>query len=360
MSISHVPLLTSILIEPARLSELDELQWDLLVRQARSSNLLGRLSVMVRNLGLMENIPRRVQLHLKSEYKYFQAHRESVIWEIENIHNALQKAGIPVVLLKGAAYLKSELHAGEGRIFNDIDILVDQEYIQDAEKQLYMAGWLTTHLNDYDQKYYRKWMHELPPLKHYTRRTVLDVHHNILPVTASFTPESRRLLDKITPVDEKRMIYVLSPLDMIIHSATHLFHEGELNHGLRDLLDIDLLIKEHVDGSFWDQLVGRVFELNLVWPVYYALYFLHDVLLHPVPGDVLRRLRAGLKATQGSKIVRMAYRHAFLPAHPSCRKWSSGFAMWFLYIRGHKLRMPYHLLIPHLVRKAFMKEKNEI
>ena len=42
----------------------------------------------------------------------------------------------------------------------------------------------TTHHSAYDQRYYREWMHELPPLLHVRRQTALDVHHAIAPETA--------------------------------------------------------------------------------------------------------------------------------------------------------------------------------
>jgi len=43
------------------------------------------------------------------------------------------------------------------------------------------------------------------------------------------------------------------------------------------------------------------------------------------------------------------------PDHPSCDRPLTRAARWLLYARAHKLRMPLHLLIPHLVRKAIMR-----
>jgi len=49
---------------------------------------------------------------------------------------------------------------------------------------LMLEGWVSGHRSAYDQRYYRKWMHEIPPMTHIRRQTVLDLHHNILPETA--------------------------------------------------------------------------------------------------------------------------------------------------------------------------------
>ena len=42
------------------------------------------------------------------------------------------------------------------------------------------------------------------------------------------------------------------------------------------------------------------------------------------------------------------------PNHPSCLAAGDGLARWLLFVRSHWLRMPPRLLIPHLVRKAWI------
>ena len=45
---------------------------------------------------------------------------------------------------------------------------------------------------------------------------------------------------------------------------------------------------------------------------------------------------------------------ALRPQHPDCDTWLSRCARRALYLRSHLIRMPLHLLVPHLVRKAWM------
>ena len=45
---------------------------------------------------------------------------------------------------------------------------------------------------------------------------------------------------------------------------------------------------------------------------------------------------------------------ALRPNHPECASAGTAMARWFLYVRSHYLRMPVHILVPHLVRKAYM------
>ena len=75
--------------------------------------------------------------------------------------------------------------AASGRVFADVDILIAQPLLGEAESLLTLQGWMSDKLDAYDQRYYRQWMHELPPLQHMRRSSVIDVHHAILPETAA-------------------------------------------------------------------------------------------------------------------------------------------------------------------------------
>ncbi|HQA68885.1 MAG TPA: nucleotidyltransferase family protein, partial [Aggregatilineales bacterium] len=65
-----------------------------------------------------------------------------------------------------------------------IDILVPRHAIETVEVYLTHAGWLGAHTNPYDERYYREWMHEIPPLRHRERGTEIDIHHRLLPRTS--------------------------------------------------------------------------------------------------------------------------------------------------------------------------------
>jgi hypothetical protein len=134
------------------------------------------------------------------------------------------------------------LPAAAGRLFSDIDILVPKARLDEVESQLMAHGWVSTHHDAYDQRYYREWMHELPPMQHLRRATVIDVHHAILPQTAAVRPDPARLRAGARAIPGAPGLYVLAPCDMVLHSATHLFSEGEYDHGLRDLFDLHRLL----------------------------------------------------------------------------------------------------------------------
>ena len=109
-------------------------EWQMLIRQARRSNLLSRMAHLVETFDLFSFVPEHLQSHLLSAQLVSSSNLRSVKWEILQIYTALSEAGIPFALLKGAAYVMSERDAFQGRLFGDIDILVRNEQLKEAEK----------------------------------------------------------------------------------------------------------------------------------------------------------------------------------------------------------------------------------
>lgn len=349
-------MLVSLLCEPSTAASLSLSQWDLILRQARESGLLSRLAYELQKQDFA-GVPEQMLMHLESAITYAERQRQVVQWEVRCISEALEMNNVPIVLLKGAAYVVANLPAARGRIFSDIDIIVPKKHLGSVEQGLFAAGWVTTHLNAYDQRYYREWMHELPPMQHHQRRSVLDVHHNILPETARAHPNANLLLADIQLIDEKRNLYVLSPVDMIIHSATHLFFDGEFEHGLRDLLDMHDLINHFADDAdFWPRLVSRARALTLQRPLYYALTHVKHLYDTAVPDEMIAGLQVAFPNRAVPATMNAVFRQALVPPHSSCQGLTTSLAQWFLYIRAHYLRMPLHLLLPHLTRKAFRSD----
>lgn len=285
-----------------------------------------------------------------------------VQWEVDCIRRALTQVGTPIVMLKGAAYFVAGLPPRHGRLFSDIDIMVKRERLPEVEGALFRAGWISEERDAYNQRYYREWMHEIPPMKHVQRGTVIDVHHTITPPTSRFKVDGAKLLDRIQGVADRADLFVLAPVDMVLHSAVHLFQEGEFSHGLRDLLDInDLLLYFSQDPEFWSSLFARAKELGLGEPLFHALHHTHRLFGTGVP----QALRSELPGIQPNwmtrRVMSVLLTLALQPHHPSCDGPFSDFARWLLYVRSHYLRMPWYLVIPHLTRKAYKRyfpEKN--
>lgn len=335
--------------QPEVVGGLTGVEWDLLIRQARRSDILSRLASILESRGLLEYVPDEAKAHFYSAQVLAAKHEQVIRWEVNRILAALKDDGIELTLLKGAAYLMAGLPVARGRLFSDVDILVPKASLSAVERALMIHGWISIKLSAYDQHYYRKWMQELPPLLHRRRQTVIDVHHRILPETTKAQPDAKKMLNDSVALNETGSLRVLSNVDMILHSATHLFYEGEFDHGLRDLLDLrDLINLFSQQQDFWQRLLQRAHELELQVPLFYALRYTGMLLGLQAPDFVWRSLKKPLHY----RIMDILFKQALNSHHPSCETKFTGLKLWLLYVRSHYLRMPIHLLLPHLLRKA--------
>lgn len=358
MNTQHPPvLLLQILVNPRQALTLTLSDWDLLIRQGRSIDMLARLWVKLRDAGVLDDLPGEPLRHLHWAYQVTQSHRQAIRREVEGLEQALAPLATPVVVLKGAAYSYGDLAPADGRLFSDIDILLPEQRLAEAEVLLEKQGWLSAHLDAYDQKYYRRWMHELPPMMHGQRQTELDVHHAILPKTARVHPCSQLLLEDIVRFNAQHNLYRLGDADLILHSATHLFFDGEMQHGLRDLEDIDGLLRRYGESDAdWLILLDRSQQLELTYPLYYALHYCARWFETPVPENIQQTAQRLTGASQLKRtLMSWLFDRGLQPDHVSCHRCGTGLARWLLYVRSHYLKMPLHLLLPHLFHKAFWR-----
>jgi hypothetical protein len=326
VAVSDAGLLAAALRDPGSTGVLDREGWAALLTMARAEQLAGTLAWRLDGLA----VPDGVAAVLADARSGAEAARRTALWEAEMARRALLPLGCPIVLLKGTAYAAAGLAAGQGRHIGDLDLLVPREALDAVEAALIAAGWEWVKPDAYDDAYYRRWMHELPPLIHRTRDRMADVHHTILPLTARPTPDAGAMIGDAVPLGNG--VSVLSPADMVIHAAAHLFADGDLAGGLRNLWDIHCLLTEF--GT--EGLEARAARHGLVAATMRAARQAHGLFGTDIPAawqvwdsfDPLLRRR--LLARDGwGRATRPVTRLGF-------------------YVRSHWLRMPPALLARHL------------
>lgn len=346
-------LLVRVLRDRAALRTLSADDFSRLMDAAHDARLLGWLLTEAERLGAPAAPPPWLADRLVSARALVAEYDRAVRWEIDRLKRAFFGTGIRWVLLKGAAYLAASLPPGRGRRVADIDVLVPHASLGEVEGLLQAHGWAPAAVDAYDDHYYRAWMHELPPMIHGERGSVVDVHHAILPRTGRLRPSSARLIERAIVTEPG--VSVLAPAHMILHAAAHLFHDGEIAGAVRDLVDLDGLLREYsADSSFWSDLVAEAEALDLRRPVYYAIRYAHRMFDTPVPDAVRQQLEAWAPPPP-VRLVMDAFVERALPA-PAAH--ASSLAAFALYVRSHWLRMPPLLLVRHLIRKTFKRGKS--
>jgi hypothetical protein len=308
------------LARPETVVGLDAPGWTALLTVARAEQLLGTLAHRIGGLAVPDGVAA-----ILADARIWAAHeRRTALWEAEMARRALASLDVPVVLLKGTAYAAAGLMAGQGRGIGDLDLLVPRERLDAVEAALLSHGWEWVKPDPYDDDYYRRWMHELPPLIHRERDRMADVHHTILPLTARPRPDPGALIAQAVPLGNG--LSVLSPADMIVHASAHLFADGDLAGGLRNLWDIRCLLREPVTHGLQER-----------------------AKLHGLSAAVSRAVRL-VDAVFGdgppAAIDRLFVRR--LLARDDWGRTSRPITRAGFYVRSHWLRMPPTMLARHL------------
>lgn len=325
-------LLVRALADPATTAGLSPEQWTALLCAARAEQIAGTLADRLAG----QPVPVEVAPILAAARISAEEARRAALWEAEMARRALAPLGMPLILLKGTAFAAADLDPARGRAIGDLDILVPRDTLDAVEAALLSAGWEWVKDDPYDQLYYRRWMHELPPLIHRARDRMIDVHHTILPPTARQTPRADLLIAAARPLGGG--LAVLDPADMIVHAAAHLFADGDLAGGLRNLWDIDRLLRQfRTDPDFDIELRERAREHDLMPHVARALRLSASLYGTPVDAVMAGRARPADRLYRRRLLARDGWGRATRPA-----------TRLAFYVRSHAIRMPPAMLARHL------------
>lgn len=343
-------LIVKALKTPEQAKAFSDAQWQTFLSECYQTGLLARFFHIFTQRQLLQHIPAALLWHFQSADVVSQAHRRDIRIEVEHIERALKMVGIRPVFLKGVAYDLAQDEVAQGRVFSDVDIFISRPELDSAEHALGLHGWRQGKMTVYDRSYYRRWMHELPPMTHRERGMALDVHHSLLPVTCRYAFDAKEL--QLESVDGH---LVLALCDRIIHSFCHLLMESEFEKGLRDLSDLDLLFRLCADSDKWEMLLCRAEQLGVGRLCFYALRYTHRILGTPIPEAVLQKSQRWAPPGLTRQVMDWAFPKVLVNALSMTVSRRIKMAHFVLYLRGHWLRMPLHLLAPHLARKAWMR-----
>jgi hypothetical protein len=330
---NNARLLVRALRDPAAIGDCD---WAGLISAARAEQLIGSLAFRMEG----RPVPPRIAALFEDARRDAAHARTQALWEAEMARRALAPLNVAVILMKGTAFHAANFDACIGRSVGDLDIMVPRASLNAVEAALLQAGW--EHVKDaegYDDSYYRRWMHELPPLIHRTRDRMIDVHHTILPLTARPRPDAEAMIAASVALDNG--LRVLSPADIVVHAAAHLFADGDLAGGLRNLWDIDRLLRAFASPDFWQKLDERSRLHQLPGPVARALRLAARLYATPVDPSVAGRPRFSDRLFEARLLARNGWGQ-------EKRK----LLRFAFYVRSHWLRMPPLMLARHLWTKA--------
>lgn len=337
--------LIEVLRSPETVSTISLEQWNEVVVEGRKFQLLGQLAARLQNRNFLSEVPPQVRRHLDLELLTATRRAEAAMWEVSSMRRAID-GSYPLTFIKGCAYVLGGDNNANGRTFSDIDVVVPKAFLSELESLFFSLGWKPSTVSEYDDAYYRNWMHELPPMEHVRRNTVLDLHHAINPPVSRYYIEPTMFFK--TKVEVMPGIFILSPVDRVIHCAMHLLQEGEPKKLLRDLFDLFSLVNQHFPSvDELKRLRFRASELNVA-----------KVSMSAVAASLEIFETRSVDVGDRSEWLQACLVKAAVTAHNksnSLSTWIGGMAGVVILVHSHWMKMPLKLLIPHLCRKSWLR-----
>jgi len=323
-------------------------QWQQLVLILRHQQLLACYSAKFKQVGIFERLPIQTQRHFLNADVLAKNHKKQVLFEAFELKRELGDIPQYMIFLKGAGYTLSGAELGDTRIYNDIDILADKKSIDMIEKRLWLLGWLSEELTEHDEKYYRKWAHETPPLRHSKRGTIVDIHHNIVPIISGRHVDADKFAsNRVTTEDG---FQILSFAAMTLHSLIHLFFNEDVKKGYRDLIDIHTLMTANNHKEYWIPLTKLAKQTGFELELFLACRYVQKTFQTDIPDFVQDEISQF--CPRNIAFLDFIYEKALKPNHPLCRPKFFKVAEFMILIRGHFQKMPLHILMYHLLCKA--------
>jgi hypothetical protein len=345
--------LIRLLVEPAESRGLTLEDWDRVVRTGRSSRLLAALRLRLEEAGVMSGLPAPVRGQLDSEAAVARYRKHMVLRELHELAGALASVPGPVVLVKGAAYVVQGLRVADTRMVSDVDLMVPRARLDSIEARLREAGWQPVDVDPYDDRYYREWSHEVPPMRYPGHALELDLHHAILPPISRVKADAALLFEQARAVPGMRF-RVLSPEDQLLHACVHTFVDSDLADRLRDIVDLDGLLREFAaTPGFWDRLCARAAELGLGRGLWYGLRYASGLVSTPVPESAWDRLAPHAPGARVARLMDWLVVRATPPLPtdgppPAAAR----LARWLASLRYFWIRMPLPILLRHAAVKG--------
>jgi hypothetical protein len=340
--------LISLFNRPELARKLTDKEWQPLIFVLRHEQLLARFAYILKDAGVFETLSDYPKRHFNNAIILYERQAEQVFREANHLNAQLKKYSKHMIFLKGAGYTLSRHPVGRGRVYGDIDILVEKSGLNTIEKHLCMRDWISEPVNEYDDRYYRQWAHEIPPLRNSSRGTILDIHHNIIPIISGKAPNVELLLEHVVLTEDGYQ--VLSPAALTMHSAIHLFFNEDFKHGFRDILDLHILISHSGNSGFWKELLDVASKTGFMRELALACHFSEMIWQSKIPVEVKGELaHSGFKTNAYHNFI---FKRVLMPKHPLANiQWLS-LANFLGWIRGHSLKMPSHILFYHFTVKS--------
>lgn len=231
-------------------------------------------------------VPTAVQGRLRDAYLKATARNMVMLHHGGAVLNALCDRGLEVIVLKGL-YLAEAVYKGIGlRTFDDIDLLLHRSDLPAALEVMRGMGYELSTWYDPDDP--NRDIKHVPPLMK-KGAPIVELHWTILEEDEPFAIGVEGMWARsVTAEIAGVKVQGLSAEDLLLHLNLHLTYQHRLAAGVRNLYDIDAVIRQ--SGVDWTRLVTTAREWDAERVTWLTLRLLQEIAGTPLPCEVLERL----------------------------------------------------------------------
>lgn len=315
--------------------------WTIFLQQAREQGLTARFYYLLQQRQLLDQVPKQVRLHGLSGARYAEKQQHSLFFELLQLEPLFAEADFPCVLLKGAAYRALALPLSYGRLYSDIDLLVPLQQLKLVRDKLFFCGFREGQLSAYDRHFYLQWSHQNPPLQHYLRGSVIDLHHHIFPPASAKQINVAPLFEHASRIAGSAF-QVPDIAHLFIHAAVHLFYQEETHKLVKDIIDLNDLLLEVQRQEQLSFLLQQAKLMAVQSAVINAAWVLRKLFASSAARELLSAVPANVPQSLVCKLLLW-----MLPGTGV----KAGLARQLWFVRGYSLKMRWHILLYHTLAK---------
>lgn len=210
--------------------------------------------------------------------------------ELRKILEACARAGIPVLVLKGAAIAERVYGNIALRPMRDLDLLVRRNDLEATDHLLRGLGHVPDESNQ-SAAWYRDHHHHLALYGAPDGRAAVELHHHIVAPTPPVPIPIEDLWRRARPTTAGVGALALCPEDLLLHLCLHASLNHQFSLGLRPICDIAQTVRYYGDEIDWEQVRHRAGQWAVGKYVYLTLRLARDLVDATVPEELLDSLQ---------------------------------------------------------------------
>ncbi|MBN2548087.1 MAG: nucleotidyltransferase family protein [Anaerolineales bacterium] len=266
--------------------------WENLVALAQSKGLAPLLFWTLKhaNSGIYTAIPDDTRRQLRSIYATDLSKQVHRAQELHSILAALNEAGLPATVLKGA-YLAEHVYDNIAlRSMTDIDLLVHPQDMGRCDSCLCKLGYHPTR-RAWIERDYASAHHHLPPY-YKDGASPVEIHWSIAHPAHPATVDLRALWQRARPASIAGVPgFALSDEDLLVHLCLHTCYSNRFEGGIRNIVDIFMVVQKAHARLDWEQVIHTAGAWGIHRGVFLTLLIAQDLLSACVPAQAIESLR---------------------------------------------------------------------